>query len=85
VIPSQSGEPATLPRAGATKTLSVIRRTIFVVAGGLLTMVKMSGSAVWCSWCRNSFREQRPCHAPALTDEAATILPVGTLVYEVAG
>ena len=26
-----------------------------------------------------------PHHAPAFTDEAATVLPVGTPVYEVAG
>jgi hypothetical protein len=29
--------------------------------------------------------DRDPYHAPALTDEAATVLPVGTPVYEVAG
>ena len=35
---------------------------------------------------RNTLSENRdPHHAPAFTDEAATVLPVGTPVYEVAG
>ena len=35
---------------------------------------------------RKTLSENRdPYHAPAFTDEAATVLPVGTPVYEVAG
>ena len=35
---------------------------------------------------RKTLSENRdPHHAPAFTDEAATVLPVGTQVYEVAG